>query len=35
MVNRAWTEVLVAFLVAATETILELVKKIKKRGETA
>ena len=33
--NRAWTEVLVTFLVAATEMILELVKKIKKKGETA
>jgi len=33
--NRAWTELLVAFLVAATETILELVKRIKKKGEAA
>jgi len=33
--NRVWTEVLVAFLVAATETILELVKRIKKKGEAA
>jgi hypothetical protein len=33
--NRAWTEVLVALLVAATETLIEVVKKIKKKGETA
>jgi hypothetical protein len=31
--NRAWTEVLVALLVAATETLIEVVKRIKKKGE--
>ncbi len=33
--NRVWADALVAFLVAATETILELVKRIKKKGDTA
>lgn len=33
--NRAWNEVLVAFLVAATETILELIKRVKKKRENA
>jgi hypothetical protein len=33
--NRAWSEVLVAFLVAASETILELIKRIKKKGQAA
>jgi hypothetical protein len=31
--NRAWTEVLVALLVAATETFIEVVKRIKKKGQ--
>jgi hypothetical protein len=30
--NRAWTEVLVAVLVAATETLIEVAKKLKKKG---
>jgi hypothetical protein len=30
--NRAWTEVLVAVLVAATETLIEVVKRLKKKG---
>ncbi len=33
--NRVWADALVALLVAATETILELVKRIKKKGGTA
>jgi hypothetical protein len=33
--NRAWTEVLVALLVAATETLIEVVKKLKQKGKTA
>jgi hypothetical protein len=33
--NRAWTEVLVALLVAATETLIEVVKRLKKKGGTA
>jgi hypothetical protein len=33
--NRAWTEVLVALLVAATETLIEVVKRLnKKKGGT-
>ena len=31
--NRAWTEVLVALLVAAIETLIEVVKRIKKKGQ--
>jgi hypothetical protein len=31
--NRAWAEVLVALLVAATETLIEVVKRIKKKGQ--
>jgi hypothetical protein len=31
--NRAWTAVLVALLVAATETLIEVVKRMKKKGE--
>ena len=30
--NRAWTEVLVALLVAATETLIEVVKRLRKKG---
>jgi hypothetical protein len=30
--NRVWTEVLVAVLVAATETLIEVVKRLKKKG---
>jgi hypothetical protein len=33
--NRAWTEVLVALLGAATETLIEVVKKLKKKGSAA
>jgi hypothetical protein len=33
--NRAWTKALVAFLVAAAETLIEVVKKLKKKGEAA
>jgi hypothetical protein len=33
--NRAWTEVLVALLVAATETLIAVVKRLKKKGGTA
>ncbi len=33
--NRVWVEALVALLVAATETLIEVAKKIKKKGETA
>jgi hypothetical protein len=33
--NRAWTEVLVALLVAATETLLQVVKKLKVKGKPA
>jgi hypothetical protein len=33
--NRAWTEVLVALLVAATETLIEVVKKLKNKGGAA
>jgi hypothetical protein len=33
--NRAWTEVLAALLVAATETLLEVVKKLKGKGKPA
>lgn len=30
--NRAWTEVLVALLVAATETLVEVVRRLKSKG---
>jgi hypothetical protein len=33
--NRAWIDVLVALLVAATETLLEVVKKFKGKGKPA
>jgi hypothetical protein len=33
--NRIWADALVAVLVAATQTILELVKGIKKKGKAA
>lgn len=33
--SRAWTEVLVALLVAATETLIEVVKKLKMKGGAA
>ncbi len=33
--NRVWVDALVALLVAATESLIEVVKKIKKKGETA
>jgi hypothetical protein len=31
--NRAWTEVLVALLVAATETLIDVVKRLKQKGK--
>ena len=31
--NKAWTEVLVPLLVAATEAILEVIKILKKKGK--
>ena len=33
--NRAWTDVLVAVLVAATETLIEVIKKLKRKGTAA
>jgi hypothetical protein len=30
--NRAWIDVMVALLVAATETLVEVVKRLKKKG---
>jgi hypothetical protein len=33
--NRAWVDALVVVLVAATETLIEVVKKLKKKGKTA
>jgi hypothetical protein len=33
--NRAWIDVLVALLVAATETLLQVVKKLKEKGKPA
>ena len=33
--KRAWSEVLVALLVAATETLLEVVKKLRVKGKAA
>jgi len=33
MMNRAWTEVLVALLVAATESLIEVVKRSTKKGK--
>jgi hypothetical protein len=33
--NRAWIDVLVALLVAATETLLEMAKKLKGKGKPA
>jgi len=33
--NRVWVDALVAVLVAATETLIEVVKKIKKKGASA
>jgi hypothetical protein len=33
--SRAWTELLVALLVAATETLIEVVKKLKNKGGAA
>lgn len=32
MKNRAWIDVLVALLVAATETLVEVVKRLKSNG---
>ena len=32
--NKAWTQVLVPLLVAATEAILEVIKVLKKKGKT-
>jgi hypothetical protein len=31
--NRAWIDVLVALLVAATETLVQVVKKLKEKGK--
>ena len=31
--NRAWIDVLVALMVAATETLLQVVKKLKTKGK--
>jgi len=31
--NRVWTDVVVALLVAATETLIEAVKRLKKKGK--
>ena len=33
--NRAWIDVLVALMVAATETLLQVVKKLKAKGKAA
>ncbi len=33
--NRAWIDVLVAVLVAATETLLQVVKRLKEKGKPA
>jgi hypothetical protein len=33
--NRAWIDVLVALMVAATETLLEVVKKLITKGKAA
>jgi hypothetical protein len=33
--NRAWVDALVVVLVAATETLIGVVKKLKKKGKTA
>jgi hypothetical protein len=33
--NRAWVDALVVVLVAATETLIEVVKKLKEKGKTA
>ncbi len=33
--NRVWVDALAALLVAATETLIEVVKKIKKKGRAA
>jgi hypothetical protein len=33
--NRAWVDALVVVLVAATETLIEVVKKLKKKGKAA
>ncbi len=33
--NRTWIDVLVAVLVAATETLLQVVKKLKEKGKPA
>jgi hypothetical protein len=33
--NRAWVDALVVVLVAATETLIEVVKKLKKKEKTA
>jgi hypothetical protein len=32
--NRAWVDALVVVLVAATESLIEVVKKLKKKGNT-
>lgn len=31
--NKAWTEVLVSVLIAATEAVLEVIKILKKKGK--
>jgi hypothetical protein len=33
--NRVWADALVALLVAATGTLIEVVKRLKKKGGTA
>jgi hypothetical protein len=33
--NRVWADALVALLVAATESLVEVVKRLKKKGGTA
>jgi hypothetical protein len=33
--NRAWVDALVVLLVAATESLIEVVKRLKKKGKTA
>jgi hypothetical protein len=33
--NRVWVDALVVVLVAATETLIEVVKKLRKKGNTA
>jgi len=32
--NKAWTQILVPLLIAATEAILEVIKVLKKKGKT-